>query len=72
MILNTNEFTTPLEETSPQELNKRIERFFICRQEKVTTTAVRSSCAKTVIIGNSKRVKNHHFCAQLSHCLSIY
>ena len=29
MILNTKEFTTPLEETSPQELNKRIEKFYL-------------------------------------------
>ena len=32
--------------------------------------AVRSLRAKIVIIGNSKWVKNHHFCAQLSHCFS--
>ena len=29
MILNTKEFTTPLEETSQQELNKRIEKFYL-------------------------------------------
>ena len=34
MILNTKEFTTPLEETSPQELNKRIERFFYLSPRK--------------------------------------
>ena len=35
--------------------------------------AVRSLHAKIVIVaGNSKWVKNHHFCAQLSHCFSIY
>ena len=43
---------------------------FICRQENAT--AVRSLRAKIVIVGNSKWVKNHHFCAQLSHCFSIY
>ena len=29
MILNTKEFTTPLEETSPQELNKRLQKFYL-------------------------------------------
>ena len=52
MILNTKGFTTPFEEISPQELNKRLQKF--CRQEKVTTAAVRSSLAKIVIVGNSK------------------
>ena len=45
---------------------------FICGQEKGTTTAVWSLRAKIVIVGNSKRVKNHHFCAKLSHSFSIY
>ena len=39
-------------------------------QEKATA-AVRSLRAKIVIVGNSIWVKNHHFCAQLSHCFSI-
>ena len=43
---------------------------FICRQEKAT--AVRSLGAKNVIVGNSIWVKNHHFCAKLSHRFSIY
>ena len=43
------EFTTSFEEISPQELNS-----FICRQEKVTTAAIRSLRAKIVIVGNSK------------------
>ena len=34
---------------------------FICRQEKATTAAVRSLRAKSVIVGNSKRAKNHIF-----------
>ena len=29
MILNTKEFTTPLEETSLQELNKRLQKFYL-------------------------------------------
>ena len=33
MILNTKEFTTPFEETSPQEL-KNAFKCFICRQAK--------------------------------------
>ena len=28
--------------------------------------------AKIVIVGSSKWVKNHHFCAQLSHCFGVY
>ena len=28
--------------------------------------------AKIVIVGNSIWVKNQHFCAELSHCFSIY
>ena len=44
---------------------------FVFRQQKSTTAAVRSLRAK-IVNGNSKWVKNHHFCAQLSHCFSIY
>ena len=29
-------------------------------------------CAKIVIVGSGKWVKNHHFCAQLSHGFSQY
>ena len=29
MILNTKGFTTPLEEISPQELNKRLQKFYL-------------------------------------------
>ena len=29
-------------------------------------------CAKIVIVGSGKWVKNHHFCAQLSHIFSQY
>ena len=49
------EFTTPFEESSQQELNKCLQDF-ICRQEKATTAAVRSLCTKIVIVGDSKWV----------------
>ena len=53
MILNTKEFTTPLEETSPQELNKRLQKFYLSpRKSDDRSRSV--ILAKTVIVGNSK------------------
>jgi len=42
----------------------------IGREENAT--AVQSLGAKIVIVGNSKCVKTHYFCAQLPHCFSRY
>ena len=50
MILSwRKEFTTPFEEISPQELNKCLQKFYLS-EEKATTAAVRSLCAKIVIV----------------------
>ena len=46
--------TSPFEEISLQELKTNAFKRFICRQEKATVSAVRSLCAKIVIVGNSK------------------
>ena len=43
---------------------------FFCQQE--IGTAVRSFERQIVIVGNSKSVKTHHFCAQLFLCYNIY
>ena len=34
MILNTKEFATPFEETSPQELNKRVQKFYLSPKKR--------------------------------------
>ena len=44
------EFTTPFEEISPQELNKRLQQFYLSARPR----AIRSLRAKIVIVGNSK------------------
>ena len=50
MILSwQKEFTTPFEEISSQELNKCLQKFYLSA-EKATTSAVRSLCAKIVIV----------------------
>ena len=64
------EFVTPLEEISPQELNKCLQKFHLSANKAQRPFG--HLRAKTVIDGSSKWVKNHHLCAQLSHCLSIY
>ena len=74
MILNTKRIHNSFWGNFPARA-KQFNAFksFICQQEKATTAAVRSLRAKIVIVaGNSKWVKSHHFCAQLSHCFSIY
>ena len=56
-LITENDFNckkTPFEEISLQELNKCLQKFFFCRQEKSTAAAVRSLCGKIVIVDNSK------------------
>ena len=65
------EFTTPFEEISPKELNKCLLKFYLSTGKRDGRSVIaRQNCNE--IVGNSKSVKNHHFCAQLSHCFSIY
>ena len=71
MILNTKRIHNSFEEISPQELYKRLQKFYLSAR-KATNAAVRSLRARIVFVGNSKLVKNRHFCAQLSHCFSMY
>ena len=59
------EFTTPFEEISLQELNKCLQKFYFSQENAM---AIWWLHAKIVTVGNSKSLKNHHFCAQLSHC----
>ena len=67
MILNTernhNSFWS--------NFSARAESFF-CRQEKARAAVVWSLRAKIVIVGNSKWVKSHHFCAQLIIMMIVY
>ena len=59
MILNTKRIHNSFRRNFPARAKQM--------QEKATAGAVRSLRAKIVIVGNSIWVKNHHFCAQLSH-----
>ena len=54
-----------------EERNKYLQKFYLSAR-KSDDRGLQSLRAKIVIVGNSKWVKNHHFCAQLSHCFSIY
>ena len=65
------EWTTPFEEIFPQELNKCLQKFYLSAR-KSDDRGRPVIARQIVIIGNSKWVKNHHFCAQLSHCFSTY
>ena len=58
----------PFEDISSQELKKMRSKSFICRQEKATTAAVRSLCAKSVIVVLNYRtvLVNTHTIIQLS------
>ena len=72
MIFNTKRIHKLLLKKFLRESSTNSFKSFICRQEKATAVAVRSLRAKIVIVGNSIWVKNHHFCAQLTHCFLVY
>ena len=71
MILNTKRIHTSFEEISPQELNKRLQKFYLSARKSDDHGHSVIHSAKIVIVGNSKWVKNH-FCSQLFHCFSIF
>ena len=54
------EFSTPFEEISPQELNNYKLKFYL-HERKSDDHGPSLIARQIVIIGNSKRVKNHIF-----------
>ena len=73
MILNTKRIHNSFEEISPQELNICLQKFSLsARKSDDRGRSVIARQKIVIVAGNSKRVKNDHFFAQLSHCFSIY
>ena len=70
MVLIQREITTPFDEISPKELNKCLQKFyFSARKRDDRSVITRHNCNRWQ---QQMSVKNHHFCAPLSHCFSIY
>ena len=69
MILNTKRIL--FEESSPQELNKCLQKFYLSARkshDRGRSVITRQNCNRW----QQFETVNDHFRAQLSHCFSIY
>ena len=65
-------FATPFEEIFPQDCKKKNAVKTVLFVGKKMRRLFGHLCAKIVIVGSGKWVKNHHFCAQVSHSFCQY
>ena len=68
MVLDTKRIHNSFWRNFSGRTNQKMPLKFLFVGKKTRPPPVRSLRAKIIIVGNSKWVKNHHFCAQLSHC----